>query len=192
MSRAKKIDENAILDAAEEVIRESGAGGLTIEAVARRAGVSVGGLQYSFRSKDALISAMFERWGRQYEVDIASLCPEPVDALDEVRRDIIFDFKQSVVAKKKAASIIAALLQSPEHMTQVRNWYQSRLSGVDMTTKQGRNARVAFLAAEGAFMLRFMGLREIGDSEWDEIFDDVACAAGLIGELTVQCKPTAD
>lgn len=80
MSRAKKIDENAILDAAEEVIRESGAGGLTIEAVARRAGVSVGGLQYSFRSKDALISAMFERWGRQYEVDIASLCPEPVDA----------------------------------------------------------------------------------------------------------------
>lgn len=75
MSRAKKIDENAILDAAEEVIRESGAGGLTIEAVARRAGVSVGGLQYSFRSKDALISAMFERWGRQYEVDIASLCP---------------------------------------------------------------------------------------------------------------------
>lgn len=172
-SRAKKIDENAILDAAEEVIRESGAGGLTIEAVARRAGVSVGGLQYSFRSKDALISAMFERWGRQYEVDIASLCPEPVDALDEVRRDIIFDFKQSVVAKKKAASIIAALLQSPEHMTQVRNWYQSRLSGVDMTTKQGRNARVAFLAAEGAFMLRFMGLREIGDSEWDEIFDDV-------------------
>lgn len=90
-----------------------------------------------------------------------------------MRRDIIFDFKQSVVAKKKAASIIAALLQSPEHMTQVRNWYQSRLSGVDMTTKQGRNARVAFLAAEGAFMLRFMGLREIGDSEWDEIFDDV-------------------
>lgn len=58
-------------------------------------------------------------------------------------------------------------------MTQVRNWYQSRLRGVDMSTKEGRNARVAFLAAEGSFVLRFMELREIGDSEWDEIFDDV-------------------
>lgn len=156
MSRAKKIDENAILDAAEEVIRESGAGGLTIEAVARRAGVSVGGLQYSFRSKDALISAMFERWGRQYEVDIASLCPEPVDALDEVRRDIIFDFKQSVVAKKKAASIIAALLQSPEHMTQVRNWYQSRLSGVDMTTKRERDEQLTAFGVDGTAMALFL------------------------------------
>ncbi|WP_208623409.1 TetR/AcrR family transcriptional regulator [Brucella oryzae] len=173
VSRAKRIDENTILDAEEEVIRKNGAGGLTIEAVARRAGVSVGGLQYSFRSKDALIAAMFDRWGREYEADIASLYPEPIDALDEVRRDIVFDFKQSIVAKKKAASIIAALLQSPEHMTRVRNWYQSRLSGIDMTTKEGRRARVAFLAAEGAFMLRFMGLREMDESEWEDIFDDV-------------------
>ncbi|MCR8492651.1 MULTISPECIES: helix-turn-helix domain-containing protein [Hyphomicrobiales] len=45
MSRAKTIDENTILDAAEAVIREDGAAGLTIEAVARKAGVSVGGLQ---------------------------------------------------------------------------------------------------------------------------------------------------
>lgn len=173
MSRAKRIDENTILDAAEAVIRENGAAALTIEAVARKAGVSVGGLQYSFRSKDALIAGMFERWGREYEAEMALLYPEPVDALDEARRDIVVSFKQSMAAKKKAASIIAALLQSPDHLAPVRNWYQSRLSGIDMTTEEGRKARLAFLAAEGAFMLRFMGLREMDDSEWDEIFDDV-------------------
>lgn len=178
MSRTRKIDENTILDAAEEVIGESGAGGLTIEAVARKAGVSVGGLQYSFRSKDALIAAMFERWGREYDADIASLYPAPADALDEVRRDIMFVFKQSDAARKKSASIIAALMQSPEHMSQVRNWYQTRLSGIDMTTKEGRKARVAFLAAEGAFMLRFMGLREIDESDWGEICDDVLALLG--------------
>lgn len=89
MSRAKTIDENTILDAAEAVIREDGAAGLTIEAVARKAGVSVGGLQYSFRSKDALIAGMFERWGREYEADLTSLYPKPVNALDEARREIV-------------------------------------------------------------------------------------------------------
>ena len=83
MSRTKRIDENTILDAAETVIRENGAAGLTIEAVARKAQVSVGGLQYSFRSKDALITGMFERWGREYKAQLASLYPEPVDAFDE-------------------------------------------------------------------------------------------------------------
>lgn len=173
MSRAKTIDENTILDAAEAVIREDGAAGLTIEAVARKAGVSVGGLQYSFRSKDALIAGMFEPWGREYEADLTSLYPRPVNALDEARRDIVVGFKQSVTAKKKAASIIAALLRSPEHLAPVKRWYQSRLSGIDMATEEGRKARLAFLAAEGAFMLRFMGLREIQDTEWQEIMDDV-------------------
>ena len=42
-----------------------------------------------------------------------------------------------------------------------------------MATEEGRKARLAFLAAEGAFMLRFMGLREIQDTEWQEIMDDV-------------------
>jgi len=173
VSRTKRIDENTILDAAETVIRENGAAGLTIEAVARKAQVSVGGLQYSFRSKDALITGMFERWGREYKAQLASLYPEPVDAFDEARRDIVVGFKQSIPAQKKAASIIAALLQSPEHLAPVRDWYQSRLSGIDMTTEKGRKTRIAFLATEGAFMLRFMDLREINDSEWEEIFADV-------------------
>ena len=133
MSRTKRIDENTTLDAAETVIRENGAAGLTIEAVARKAQVSVGGLQYSFRSKVALITGMFERWGREYKAQLASLYPEPVDAFDEARRDIVVGFKQSIPAQKKAASIIAALLQSPEHLAPVRDWYQSRLSGIDMT-----------------------------------------------------------
>src|SRR5690606_27260368 len=50
-----------LLDAAESLLEDQGAQGLTLAAVAERAGVSNGGLLYHFAEKDALISAMIER-----------------------------------------------------------------------------------------------------------------------------------
>ncbi|MCT9931366.1 TetR/AcrR family transcriptional regulator [Planotetraspora sp. A-T 1434] len=50
-----------LLDAAECLLEDQGAQGLTLAAVAQRAGVSKGGLLYHFSSKEALIRAMIER-----------------------------------------------------------------------------------------------------------------------------------
>lgn len=52
---------DAILTAAEKVVLESGAAHLTLDAVARRAGVSKGGLLYHFPSKEALLQGMIAR-----------------------------------------------------------------------------------------------------------------------------------
>ena len=50
-----------ILDAAEAIVQARGVAGLTLEAAARDAGVSKGGLLYHFASKEALLSAMLSR-----------------------------------------------------------------------------------------------------------------------------------
>ena len=50
-----------ILDAAEAIVQVRGVAGLTLEAAARDAGVSKGGLLYHFASKEALLSAMLSR-----------------------------------------------------------------------------------------------------------------------------------
>ncbi len=50
-----------ILLAADRVVVEGGVSGLTLEAVAREAGVSKGGLLYHFPGKEALISGMVGR-----------------------------------------------------------------------------------------------------------------------------------
>lgn len=68
---------------------------------------------------------------------------------------------------------MAALLQTPEHLAATREWYRERLEGLDTTSEKGRRARLAFLACEGAFMLRFLRFMEIGGAEWDEIFHDI-------------------
>ena len=49
-----------ILDAAEDLILESGSSGLVLDEVARRAGVSKGGLLYHFGSKAELVSGLIE------------------------------------------------------------------------------------------------------------------------------------
>ena len=52
---------DAVLWAANRVVVEDGVSGMTLEAVAREAGVSKGGLLYHFPSKEALIGGMIGR-----------------------------------------------------------------------------------------------------------------------------------
>ncbi len=61
MGRRRTIDRDQLLDAAEAVIGREGAAGLTIDAVAKEMGITKGGVQYCFGTKDALIDAIFER-----------------------------------------------------------------------------------------------------------------------------------
>jgi AcrR family transcriptional regulator len=59
-SAVKESVRDRILAAAMAVAKESGAGRLSLDAIARRAGVSKGGLLYHFPKKDALMRALVE------------------------------------------------------------------------------------------------------------------------------------
>jgi AcrR family transcriptional regulator len=177
MGRRKTIDRDAILDAAEDIVSRRGASALTIDAVAKAVGITKGGVQYSFASKDALIDAMFQRWDQGYEAafrEIAGDAPDPVTA---VRAHVEAARRASDDANAKAASLLAALLQTPEDLGSVRAWYAGRLAGLDASSEEGRRARLAFLATEGAFLLRYFGLMEIGPEEWRAIFADIGSLA---------------
>ena len=56
-----KLKRAAIIEAACQVVLAEGAEGLTLEAAARQAGVSKGGLLYHFPNKEALIMGMIEQ-----------------------------------------------------------------------------------------------------------------------------------
>ncbi|MGR3618427.1 MAG: TetR/AcrR family transcriptional regulator [Roseovarius sp.] len=60
MGRRASISRDTLLDATEAVVLEMGATRLTFDAVAERAGVSKGGLLYSFPTKEALMEGMEE------------------------------------------------------------------------------------------------------------------------------------
>ncbi|MDA3416548.1 TetR/AcrR family transcriptional regulator [Pseudomonas aeruginosa] len=181
MGRRRTIDRDHLLDAAEAVIAREGAAGLTIDAVAKEMGITKGGVQYCFGTKDALIDAIFERWGKAYDSlfeAVAGKQPTPLTRVPTQRSDEL--------SSSKAAALMAALIQTPEHLEGSNQWYRSRLEGLDLSAPEGRRARLAFLAVEGAFMLRYFRLMDIGQDEWDSMLDDVRAllltAAGASGD----------
>jgi AcrR family transcriptional regulator len=59
-----------ILHGAEEVVLRDGVAHLTLEAAASEAGISKGGILYHFPTRAALVTAMVERLGSQFDEDL--------------------------------------------------------------------------------------------------------------------------
>ncbi|AVH67692.1 TetR/AcrR family transcriptional regulator [Nostoc sp. 'Peltigera membranacea cyanobiont' N6] len=60
-TKSTSVTRNALLEAAGRVMVAHGSKALTLEAVAREAGVSKGGLLYHFPNKEALIAGMLQQ-----------------------------------------------------------------------------------------------------------------------------------
>jgi len=73
----------------------------------------------------------------------------------------------------KAASLLAALLQANKQPGWFSEWYSRKFQAFDASTDEGHRARLGFLAAEGTFMLRSLGLVEMSEAQWREAFDDI-------------------
>lgn len=176
MGRRRTIDRDQLLDAAEAVIAREGAAGLTIDAVAKEMGIT----------KGALIDAIFERWGKAYDSLFEAVAGKQPTPLTRVRAHAEATQRSDELSSSKAAALMAALIQTPEHLEGSNQWYRSRLEGLDLSAPEGRRARLAFLAVEGAFMLRYFRLMDIGQDEWDSMLDDVRAllltAAGASGD----------
>ncbi|TBL52656.1 TetR/AcrR family transcriptional regulator [Obesumbacterium proteus] len=173
MGRQRSIDREKVLDAAEEIIANHGAAALTIDSVARAMGISKGGVQYCFGNKDALIDAMFERWGNAYDRVFDLVATQDDSPVNRVAAHVVATHKYDQASSAKAAGLLVNLLQTKEHLENTRSWYRERIENLDLDSEQGKQARIAFLAAEGAFMLRYFGLMDIDQTEWESIFHDI-------------------
>jgi AcrR family transcriptional regulator len=73
----KPVARDAVLDAYEALLIEVGERAATLDAVAKRAGVSKGGLLYHFPNKESLISALLERLDELAQADIEKMKTAP-------------------------------------------------------------------------------------------------------------------
>jgi AcrR family transcriptional regulator len=177
MSRRPAIDRNQVLNTAEAIVRTNGIAGLTIGAVAKAAGISKGGVQSAFGTKDQLVHAMLERWNAEYVATVRSLAGDRPQPLAELAAHIEATGRTDEAEADRAAGLMGALLDAQAQRALTTAWYRSRmdLAGVapGAGTEAGRRARLAFLATEGVFMLRCFGFLPMKDDEWRSIFDDI-------------------
>ena len=90
----------AILDAAEVVFGEMGVEAATTNAIAERAGASVGSLYHFFANKDAILYALAERYAESIQGTLASTrrIDEPWVPLNELFTEMIARFAEMDVA----------------------------------------------------------------------------------------------
>ncbi|WP_394248200.1 TetR/AcrR family transcriptional regulator [Arthrobacter pityocampae] len=69
-----------LIDAYEDILLTDGERAATLDAIARRAGVSKGGLTYHFKSKDELAAALFDRLRILVDEDVAVMRADPATA----------------------------------------------------------------------------------------------------------------
>ena len=174
MGRRSTIDREELLDAADRVIARGGVISLTIDAVASEAGVSKGGVLYSFGTKDALIKAMLDRAGQSYDSLIDDyLATHKGVPHSEASAHIDASHREDPLAAIRASALLATLVQSPSYRREIQGSYQELFGKLDTKTEAGRRALTAVLAAEGEFLLRGLGLAQFEADDWDAIFADI-------------------
>ena len=192
LPRKKEIDRDRILDAAEGVILESGGRSFTLDAVAERAGISKGGLVYSFPTKDALIRAALEREVTRFQEAVRQrLGGRQVEPFELVLAHIdeALDEDDST---RIAAFLVTALVHAPDMMEPARRYYRALLDPLLSKSGAAHDVRHALLAVEGIFLLRGLGFVEVSAAEHKSVVlharDIVAGGAGRTPNTRVRSE----
>jgi AcrR family transcriptional regulator len=166
LTRKKEIDRDRILDAAESVILDSGGRTFTLDAVAERAGISKGGLVYSFATKDGLVCAALEREVSRFQDAVRQrLGDKPVDPFEMVLAHIEEALDEDDATTRKAAFLVTALVHAPDMMEPARRYYRTLLDPLLCKSGDAHDVRHALLAIEGLFLLRGLGFVEFSAEE---------------------------
>lgn len=124
------VPDDPILDAAERVAQRDGVGRVTLDAVAKEAGLSKSGLIHHYPSKDALIGAMVLRkinaWGDACDASIARRRGERAGATRGLI-EACFECPESEGgasdeedSRNRGCVVIAALVHDAKHIEPVR------------------------------------------------------------------------
>lgn len=169
MGRKAVISRDNLLDIAEEIVRKDGAPALTIGALATAAGISKGGVQYSFSSKDELVRALVDRWADAFDRAMGEAVPD--DPIGFVRRYITASRRSDSLIDAKMAGLMMGYMRDPENLRATREWYHGIFQRLSGDSAQAQAARVAFLAVEGLFLMRINGLD--ANASWDSFLTDI-------------------
>ncbi|XGX15123.1 TetR/AcrR family transcriptional regulator [Pseudomonas solani] len=109
MSKRPVIDRNLVLDAAISVVMDQGISALSIGEVAKAAGISKGGVQSCFGTKDGLVEAMVNRWKADYEASVMARLAPDAGVLELLTAQIHIIAIPDEELSKRAAAILTAM-----------------------------------------------------------------------------------
>jgi AcrR family transcriptional regulator len=166
MKRTRSTNSrDLVLDAAEAVAHERGVPGLTLDAVAARAGVSKGGLLYHFPTKEALIQSMVARIAylakEHFKEELASEPPGPGRHAHCFLR-LLLDSKSRFFPRLKhmATPLLVAVAESPELLDPMRRFFREIRQGMVEDGLAPERAWLIMAAVDGIKFWRILRIME--------------------------------
>ncbi len=181
MGRKRAIDQQGILDAAERVVARDGAANLSIERVAKEAGISKASVLYDFKTKQAVLEAVVERafardnaMHSQLEVRLETHENRAITGRILGARAPISEPFRNAALNLSAALVLDKSLRAKMQANQARV-----IEDVQRTAQSPRGAQLAYLALEGLKLLENLDFHRFSDEERARILRELQWLAAV-------------
>jgi AcrR family transcriptional regulator len=178
-----------VLAAAYRIVRREGVAHLTIDAVAREAGLSKGGVLYHFPTKEALVEGMVAALVEDFEQHLALAyereAPGPGRWLRAYIRVSSAPMGQD--ERGDTTSVIAALATYPELLAPLRRSYAAWQERAERDGLSPALATSLRLAADGLWLADLLGLAPPGGELRAAVIEQLLALTGALagsGEAT--------
>ena len=202
-SRHENSAREAILEAAIHVASRDGLLSMTLDNVAREAGVSKGGLIYHFATKDDLVKSMIEHFARQVEQALTSKVaddPEPKGRwiralLDSCVAPPAIDATNPKPSKlalsgmsKFHSALLAAVAVNPSLLEPLRDFGTKMRDRIRLEDSRSSEQLLLWLALDGLFVWELFGLITRDDPLFNELLESIRekSRAGLKASRTAR------
>lgn len=150
--------QEMILAAAERVVAARGAAHLTIDAVAREAGISKGGLLYNFPSKQALLRAMVGTAVNRYKTAAERARAQIGESANAGVRTRLSVSMNEVVDQRAGLAILAAAAEDPSLLESMRTLIGEIKADIEQTADDPVGAFIVWLAADALMLWDRLGI----------------------------------
>ncbi len=164
------------MEAIEAVVRQHGVAGLSIDAVARQAGISKSSVVYDFASKEQLLAAFIRQRLDQKKADLASAASRHQGQPDALMRGMIdhCSTRPSDEDIACAMAITASLGNNSTCREMMGTAFADDLDRIIHEAKDPRRSRLAWAALHGIMSLEYLGFYAFPPDERRELLADIA------------------
>lgn len=167
-----------ILDAAEAVVLEAGAAHLTLDAVAKKAGVSKGGLLYHFPSKDSLMKGMIARCMDDFAQEIRTSSAQFGDeAPGDLKAFVTASLNDTPAQKQVAASLLAAGANNPELLRPVLEYNEELFGTRSRSRRRSARSIAVMLGATGLWFMETFQLSPLSATQRKQVIRELLTMA---------------
>jgi AcrR family transcriptional regulator len=181
MTKDPSKTKRKLLEAAGLVVKEKGVTGLTLEAVAKQAKVSKGGLLYHYPNKQELLKAMIAHLNEKFERAIAKQIEQSEGKITWLEAYVAMSFDPQHSQIAESAGLLAAIANDLSLLEPLAERYQVLQQQLEDSNLDSDLANIIRLAADGLWFTELFQISPLTESKRSQV---LAALLTLIKEKT--------